>query len=138
LHFGEFVMTLARPLRLSPFPIIAELGNDRCAALGIIGRGAAPALELCRKLITSGIDPQTPLHVYRGPVLALIIRAIGEGAELTVQTDSRGTPRFQKYRIRGGTAPPVAPIAATLPQAPPNEIIAPIRDRIRGNSPWRS
>jgi hypothetical protein len=120
-------MTLAlrRPLRLSPFPIIAELGNDRCAALGTIGRGEAPALDLCRKLIELGVDPQTPLHVYRGPVLALVIRAIGEGAELTVQTDNRGIPRFQKYRIRYGTAPPVAPTASTLPEAPPDEIAAP-------------
>jgi hypothetical protein len=117
-------VALRRPLRLCPFPISAELGNDRCAALGSIGCGEAPALELCRKLVATGLNPATPLHVYRGDVLALRIRSIGEGAELTVQTDSRGTPRFQKYRIRDGTAPPVAPITADLPQAPPDEITA--------------
>jgi hypothetical protein len=92
-------MTLTHPLRLSPpFPIIAEHGNDRCEA---------PALELCRKLIASGVDPQTPLHVYRGSVLALVIRTIGEGAELVVTINHQGTPVFRKPgRV---IAPPVAP-----------------------------
>jgi hypothetical protein len=89
-------MTLAHPLR-TPFPVIAALGNDR---------GEAP-LELCRKLIASGVDPQTPLHVYRGSVLALVIRAIGEGAQLVVTTNNQGTPVFRKPgRV---IAPPVAP-----------------------------
>jgi hypothetical protein len=117
-------MTL--PLRLplpasSPSPLIAELGNDRCAALGIIGRGEAPALDLCRRLVAAGVDPVTPLHVYRGDVLALRIRWIGEGAQLDIVTDSRGTPRFRRHRIRGGAASTVAKTPSTLPSEPPDK-----------------
>jgi hypothetical protein len=118
-------LTLRRPLRLSSFPIIAELGNDRCATLGIIGRGEAPALELCRKLIERGVNPQTPLHVYRGDVLALRIRSTGEGAELVVKTSNQGTPVFRRRGARGVTAPPVAPTASSLSEAPADETIAP-------------
>jgi hypothetical protein len=125
---GEFAMTLTRPLRLSPFPIIAELGNDRCAALGIIGRGEAAALELCRKLLAAGISPATALHVYRGDVLALRIRSIGEGGELTVKSGTQGRPVFRKSARKAAPglapAPPVAPAAATRPEAPPAEINA--------------
>jgi hypothetical protein len=126
---------IRRPFRLPRFPLIAELSNDRCEAVGIIGRGEAPALELCRRLVAAGADPATPLHAYRGGVLALRIRSIGEGAELTVQTDSRGTPRFQKYRPRSGTAPPVAPIASTLPELPADEITAPMSLGQHGGAP---
>jgi hypothetical protein len=117
-------MTLAlrRPLRLSPFPIVADLGNDRCAALGLIGRGEAPALDLCRRLFTHGVDPQTPLHVYRGDVLALQIRSIGEGAELTVKCSPQGRPVFRKSAPKAAPglapAPPIAPAAATRPETP--------------------
>jgi hypothetical protein len=116
-------MTFAHPLRLSSFPIIAELANDRCAALGLIGRGEAPALELCRKLLAAGVSPATALHVYRGDdVLALQIRSIGEGAELTVKCSTQGTPVFRKSARKAAPgrapAPPVAPAAATRPEAP--------------------
>jgi hypothetical protein len=111
-------MTLAHPLR-TPFPVIAALGNDR---------GEAP-LELCRKLIASGVDPQTPLHVYRGSVLALVIRAIGEGAQLVVTTNDQGTPVFRKLARKPAPglvpAPPIAPTASTLAEAPAGEIAAP-------------
>lgn len=120
-------MTLALrpPLRLSPFPIIAELGNDRCAALGILGRGEAPALELCRKLIARGVDPQTPLHVFRGSVLALRIRAIGEGARFEVGNNGCGTPVFVPWHPRTTrAAPPVTPTGSSLPEVPAGGINA--------------
>jgi hypothetical protein len=140
---GEFAMTRKSDLPDCEASIKAELeGSHRCAALGIIGRGEAPALELCRRLIELGVDPQTPLHVYRGSVLALVIRAIGEGAELRAATNHQGTPVFQK-RTPGppgpAAAPPIAPIASTLPETPPDEITAPTPagayDRPHGSRP---
>jgi hypothetical protein len=94
---------------MTAFPIIAELDNDRCAALGIIGRGEAPALDLCRKLIELGVDPAAPLHVYRRPTLSLVVRTIDEGAKLVVKANHQGTPVFQRHAPGPATAPPVAP-----------------------------
>jgi hypothetical protein len=56
-------------------------------------------------LIGAGHHPATPLEAWRGTVLALRARTIGEGAALTVEDDSRGTPRFRHWR--GGAASPV-------------------------------
>jgi hypothetical protein len=75
-------------------PIHAMLiGSNGCEALGITARGYAPALDLCRALVKAGYDPRRPLHAYRGDVLALKVRSIGEGARLTVREDRAG-PRF--------------------------------------------
>ena len=44
-------------------PIYATLtGANRCEALGIIRRGSAPLLALCRALVAAGHDPRRPLH----------------------------------------------------------------------------
>jgi hypothetical protein len=86
--------------------ICAEIaGSDRCAACGITAHGHAPVLALCRQLVDAGHDPATRLEAYRDTVLALRVRTIGEGAALTVEDDSRGTPRFRLWR--GGAASPV-------------------------------
>ena len=61
-----------------------SFGSDRCEAEGISVRAAAPVLALCRKLVTAGHDPERPLHAYRGNVLALRVRSIGEGAQLAI------------------------------------------------------
>ena len=72
-------------------PIQAVLiGSDRCEALGVTVRDAAPVLNLCRKLVAAGHDPQLPLHVYRGDVLALRVRSIGEGSRLSIAGDGVG------------------------------------------------
>jgi hypothetical protein len=47
---------------------------------------------MCRKLIEAGYDPDRPLHAYRGDVLCLKVRSIGEGAKLTV--DESRPPRL--------------------------------------------
>jgi hypothetical protein len=60
------------------------LGSNTCRARGITTRGNAPVLALCRALLGAGYDPSRPLHAYRGKVLALKVRSIGEGARLTV------------------------------------------------------
>jgi hypothetical protein len=42
-------------------------------------------LATCRKLIELGYDPARPLHAFRGDVLCLKVRSIGEGARLECQ-----------------------------------------------------
>lgn len=82
-----------------PVPIRAALiGSDRCVAGGISVCAAAPALALCRKLVSAGHDPRRPLHAYRGNVLALRVRSIGEGAQLAIAGDGVG------FRRRSGVA----------------------------------
>jgi hypothetical protein len=87
----------------------AELGSDDSAsALGITVRSPSPVLSMCRALVEAGHDPATPLRAYRGDVVALKIRTIGEGAKLTVEDDSRGKPIFRRWRDRAercGAAP---------------------------------
>lgn len=96
----------------------AELvGDDTCIVGDVRVTSYAPALKMCRTLVAAGHHPATRLEVYRGEVLALTIRTIGEGAQLTVQDDRHGTPRFARHRPpaarRGrqgcGQASPVAP-----------------------------
>jgi hypothetical protein len=84
--------------------IRAELvGSDQRSALGIIIKSSAPALELCRRLVAAGHDPDQRLDVYRGNVLALRIRSIGEAAGL--ETNTKGTGFVGHRAVR--TAPPM-------------------------------
>jgi hypothetical protein len=84
--------------------IRAELtGDDTATALGITVHGHAPVLGLCRKLIDTGIDPATALHVYRGDMLCLIVRSIGQAARL--ELNGHGTGFL--LSPEGGTAPPM-------------------------------
>jgi hypothetical protein len=88
-----------RPNGRNSLALYAELtGSDTCTAGGITARSHAPALALCRQLLAAGLDPDAAMEVYRGATLALRIRSIGEGAQLTVKDDNRGTPRFIAYR----------------------------------------
>jgi len=56
----------------------------------------APVLRLCRELVNRGVDPATPLEAYRGETLCLRVRSIGEGANLTVESDRCGCPVFRR------------------------------------------
>jgi hypothetical protein len=80
--------------------IRAELiGQDCARANEILVTGhAASALRLCRALRKAGIDPATPLEAYRGAMLSLRVRSIGEGAALTVRDGPDGKPRFATFR----------------------------------------
>src|SRR2546430_8285592 len=72
----------------APSEIQAEMsGSNTCSALGLTVRGHAPVLKLCRALVQAGHDPARPLRAYRGGVLCLSVRSIGEGAKLTVADD---------------------------------------------------
>jgi len=102
-------------------------GCNSCSALGITVTGYAPALALCRELLRTGHEPDRPLHVYRGSVLALKIRSIGEGAGLTVEDDRYGRPRIRRWRERSklrGAEPVVRPISPAVDQHPPSIKIA--------------
>jgi hypothetical protein len=89
---------------MSQQPIHVELiGSNSCAALGITISSSSPVLALCRKLISLGYDPATPLEAYRGETLALRVRSIGEGARLQVNSQGRGFECCQESR----PAPPM-------------------------------
>ena len=74
----------------TPEPIIGNLTGNTCTALGVVVTDNAPVLALCRRLIEAGHDPASPLHAYRGSVLALRVRSIGEGAKLEVNSQGSG------------------------------------------------
>jgi hypothetical protein len=93
--------------------IRAELiGQCVCGARGLIATADSPAVRMCRMLLEAGVDPDTPLHCFRGNVLALTVRSIGEGARIAI--NGKGS-RFI-WRTAVGTAPPVRQNAA-----PPHE-----------------
>ena len=73
------------------------IGSGRCSAEGHTGRGLSPVLALCRKLVEAGFDPGLPLHAYRGDILCLTVRSIGEGARLTVK-ERRNGPELEIWR----------------------------------------
>ena len=86
----------------------AELINVTTAtvrALGITSCAATPVLELCRTLVAAGVDPTTPLAIYRGGTLALRVRSVGESAGLIVKTDRSGRPRFRHVSMRWSWSP---------------------------------
>jgi hypothetical protein len=80
--------------------------SGQCSAENITARGPAPILKLCRLLIKAGFDPGRPLHAYRGDVLSLRVRSIGEGAGLTVKERPFG-PTFERWVPY--STPPVSP-----------------------------
>jgi hypothetical protein len=80
--------------------IRAELtACNTCTALGISVRAAAPVLAICRSLVAAGHDPHKQLRAYRGDVLCLTVRSIGEGAGLTVADDRLGRPKFRRHTV---------------------------------------
>jgi hypothetical protein len=87
-------MTVAAAIR-------AEItGSDTATAAGITVRAEAPVLELCRKLIEAGHDPQVRLEAYRGETLCLIVRSIGEGSRLEI-----GKAGFRRRSAGAGASP---------------------------------
>jgi Fe2+ transport system protein FeoA len=79
-------------------------GSDEASARGLTVHNSSPVLALCRRLLALGINPQTPVHCYRGPTLALRIRSIGEAAGLEINSSGTG---FIKRRARVRPAPPM-------------------------------
>jgi hypothetical protein len=76
-------------------------GNSTATACNITCEGRTPILKLCRALLRKAYDPSLSLRCYRGDVLALTIRTIGNGAKLTVKEDIPGRPpHFGIYRAQ--------------------------------------
>src|SRR5438270_768550 len=57
---------------------------------GILTDGPTPILAMCRRLIDAGFDPALQLKAYRGTVLTLTVRIIGEGARLEIDGEGHG------------------------------------------------
>jgi hypothetical protein len=78
-------------------PIRATLiGCDRCEVEGYAVRAYAPLPAMCRELVAAGYDPATPLEAYRGDMLCLKARSIGEGANLEINGDGVGLRQHRK------------------------------------------
>jgi hypothetical protein len=60
---------------------------------------------MCKQLLAAGVDPATPLHAYRGDVLALRVLNIGEAARLCVKVAGNGTPIFAPAEEGAGASP---------------------------------
>ena len=80
---SEQINKAAAPSRFVADPIEAQLiRSDTCKVRSITTKSSSPVLAMCRALIGAGYDPCRPLHCYRGSMLALKVRTIGEGAKL--------------------------------------------------------
>ena len=100
-EIADHVGTVANSSTDSTQVVLAQLiGADRCGALGITVQGSAPVLALCRELISAGFDPARSLRCYRGAVLALSVRSIGEAARLRVAAHGVGFERH--WECTGG------------------------------------
>jgi hypothetical protein len=85
----------SHPSSFTQGPIRAQLnGWDRCSAFGITATGSAPVLALCRLLLKAGHDSATPLEAYRGEILCLRVRSIGETAGLRIASHGVGFERL--------------------------------------------
>jgi hypothetical protein len=71
------------------------LGSDKAIAGDIMASGA---FDLCRRLLAAGANPAAELVCYRNGTLALRIKSIGAGAQLTVRETSKDGPRFATWR----------------------------------------
>jgi hypothetical protein len=102
-------------------------GDDTAEACGLTIRNSSPVLALCRRLIEAGHDPSTRLEAYRGDVLCLSIRSIGEAANLTVSPHSVGFVRLPERRIAPPKRPPdkPGPDPSPRPSDPPPTPIPP-------------
>jgi hypothetical protein len=76
--------------------------------------GGAIVCQLCRKLLEAGHYPRTPMEVWRGTILALRVRTIGEGSRLTVGEEPR--TRFMAWKPRPTTIS--GPSSADAPSSP--------------------
>lgn len=108
----------ARPAHGRGDGVLADIiGSDRCQAEGFTARSSSPVLAICRKLIEAEVDPDLPLRAYRGNVLCLAIRSIGEAARLIVKSAGNGVPIFAvSTGHEGAAAPPVRQSGAAHPR----------------------
>jgi hypothetical protein len=85
--------------------IRATISGEHYTAHGVTGS----LRRLCRAMIDAGHDAATPLHAYRGNMLCLKVRSIGEGARLVPASNSVGfryvqdvdTARYSAFQRSG-------------------------------------
>ena len=78
--------------------IIAQLiGNDTAQAGEIVARGRSPVFALCHALLAAGANPNSRLKCFRGSVLALTVKTIGIGAQLTIKQNDWVGPKVVAY-----------------------------------------
>jgi hypothetical protein len=78
----------------------AQLADHNRASFGTVEVLArCPSLALARKLVKDGHDPDQPYRLFRGDMLCLTYRSLGEAAGLTVVERLDGTvaPKFAKF-----------------------------------------
>jgi hypothetical protein len=63
--------------------------------------------ELCRKLIEAGYDPTIRLEAFRGEMLCLTARSIGEAAELEITGSGVGFCRLGRASLVSNQPRPV-------------------------------
>jgi hypothetical protein len=74
-------------------------GSDTAEALGHIVTSSSPVLALCRDLAEAdGCFLHAPLAAFRGPILCLWVRSIGEAARLEVNPHGTGFIAFRGRR----------------------------------------
>lgn len=78
--------------------IYAELiGSDTVIAEGKTMRCKSPITALCRQLIKAGYDPAQAIEAYRGDVMCIRVRSIGDGAQWIARENSRSGPFFARW-----------------------------------------
>lgn len=87
-----------------------------CPALGLYTCADAPILEMCRRLVASGANPEAQLDCYRDGTLALTVRTVGEGARLKINGRGDGFARLLERPSDVGTAPSMR--RSLVPPAP--------------------
>jgi hypothetical protein len=109
---GRQISTVATPerQRLQDQRLVALIradliGSDQCRAAGTTAHGPSPVLALCRELVAAKVDPDRPMHAYRGDMLCLVVRSIGEAAQFDISSKGTG---FVRSRLAVRTAPPMS------------------------------
>lgn len=96
---------LAGPLDALHTPTVVKaqlIGSDRVVVDDIEAR---TALDLCRKLLAAGADPDAALVCYRGNQVALRIHTIGEGAKLAIREDGLRVVQWKAFSNRDVSPP---------------------------------
>src|SRR5512139_391865 len=97
--------------------IRADLVGDETIITGTMTvRSYSPVLALCRGLQAAGHNPTLRLECWRGTVLALTVRSIGEAALSDI--NGRGTG-FRRCRPAVGIAPHMRPKPVMRPLVRP-------------------
>jgi hypothetical protein len=120
----------SKPLFAQATICVELIGSNCCEAEGVIARGRAPVLELCRELLAAGFSPGRRLEAWRGDTRYIRVRSIGEGAHRTVADDRHGTPRLRRRQGRPPGYVGASPVAQI-----PKGIAAPARQASWGAAP---